>query len=150
MLLENYIACLWRLQAKQLQPLQQLQMLEALHPSIPLQANGTDGNAEDKIAANTEARMAADTAAETAANTAAKTAANPGGEAASKTGTSAKARLLTNVGSGGGGQQAEAGPAADIAAFGRLIVQLYRGRMIHRSISDHRWELGCLWKTSLC
>ena len=36
-------------------------------------------------------------------------------------------------------QQEQPGPAQDVAAFGRLAVQLYRGRMMYHSPSDHRF-----------
>ena len=37
-----------------------------------------------------------------------------------------------------GDQRQHQGPSQDVAAFGRLIVQLYRGRRIHHRASDHR------------
>ena len=40
-----------------------------------------------------------------------------------------------------GDQRQHQGPAQDVAAFGRLIVQLYRGRRIYHPASDHRWVL---------
>jgi len=40
-----------------------------------------------------------------------------------------------------GDQRQHQGLAEDVAAFGRLIVQLYRGRRIHHRASDHRWVL---------
>ncbi len=40
-----------------------------------------------------------------------------------------------------GDQWQHQGPAQDVAAFGRLIVQLYRGRRIYHRASDRRWVL---------
>ncbi|KAL0056421.1 hypothetical protein WJX82_011195 [Trebouxia sp. C0006] len=41
-----------------------------------------------------------------------------------------------------GDQRQHQGPAQDVAAFGRLIVQLYRGRRIYHPASDHRFWMS--------
>ncbi|DBB03865.1 TPA: Spectrin beta chain, non-erythrocytic 5 [Trebouxia sp. C0004] len=104
-------------QVKQLAPLQQLQLLEAVHSQQSVQQSWAlaDGKIQAAHADNDESQD------HTCGNEV-------------HDGSYSQAWC--------GDQRQHQGPAQDVAAFGRLIVQLYRGRRIHHRASDHRFWMS--------
>ena len=100
------------LQMAHLPPLQQLELLESLLPVTPLHNSPAPGSRQ----------------------------ANEAGINHTPQQQQSPSRQPHKGGGGSGvrGADCQQGPAADIAAFGRLVVQLYRGRMLHHSASDHQ------------
>ena len=100
-----------QLQVKQLSALQQLELLEAMHVKHSVQQDGT---------------LHSDTAA------------NGHKDHEHDPLLSQQLGNTSGMGSVSVGDKQEPGSAEDIAAFGRLMVQLYRGRMLPHHASDHR------------
>ena len=104
------------MQVKQLAPLQQLEFLEAMQSQQSVQQSCAlaDGKAEAALGGVNQSHC----------HTSGKEVNN---------GSYSQVRCSD--------QRHHQGPAQDVAAFGRLIVQLYRGRRIYHRPSDQRWVL---------